>query len=192
VLGIDRPVGRAFRCILPGQAERYPSASIYRPSGLDLFLYRDWHICSGIPWLPLSWVRAANGYGRVKRLARPESARWYLRLFHEAGVLRPLPVELPRLPSAARDSTRKVASGFALLLGLRWLTEGPGEPAPFARSFAAVWCGIGERAAGEAIRELLALDVIRQQEKHRAGAKAMRLFLPGSGTPKKVAEGEPR
>lgn len=180
MLGIDRRLGSAFRCILPGHTDRRASASIYPHPHTGVYLYRDWHAREGFSWLPLSWVRAAKGYGRVRRLKPPESSRWYLRLFHEAGVLEPILVDLPRLPANTRDSVVKVAEGFRLLLGLRWLRE-PATSAPFTRSFAAAWCQLGERAAGEAITDLRALGIIQKVDEYREGRKTMSLFMPGDG-----------
>jgi Bifunctional DNA primase/polymerase, N-terminal len=179
-LGIDKPIGAPFRCILPGHAEQHPSASIYRDPISGQFLYRDWHRRDGVPWLPLSWVRAALAYKRVKRLGAPEAARWYLRLFHDAGLLAPLEIDLPNIPAKSSATLRKVREGFELLLGLRWLRD-PDTATPFTRLFASAWCGVGERLAGEAIAELLRLGVIEQADVHCVGPKAMRLFLPGSG-----------
>jgi hypothetical protein len=182
-LGINARIGASFRCILPGHLDRRPSASIYRDPLTGLYLYRDWHAQDQSEWLPLSWVRAARGYGEVRSLKGPESSRWYLRLFYEAGVLLPMRVELPPLPAGIVPSFRKVAEGFRLLLGLRWLRE-PGTPAPFTRRFVAAWSEVGERAAGEAICGLVALGIIEKVDEHRgAGVRTTNLYLPGTGHP---------
>jgi hypothetical protein len=181
-LGINVRLGSPFRCILPGHPDHRPSASIYRDSHTGLYLYRDWHAHGELEWLPLSWVRAARSYGEVRPLKGPASSRWYLRLFYEAGVLEPMAVKLPSLPADAARSIRRAADGFRLLLGLRWLRE-PGTPTPFTRAFAAPWSGLGERAAGEAIAELVGRGIIQKVGEHRAGVRTMALYLPGTGQP---------
>lgn len=181
-LGINARLGTSFGCILPGHTDHKPSASIYRDPRTGVYRYRDWHAHDGREWLPLSWVRAARGYWEVRPLKGPEASRWYLRLAHEAGLLEPMPVVLPPLPAGVAPSTRRVSGGFRLLLGLRWLRE-PGTPAPFTRRFAAAWSEVGERAAGEAITELVALGIIEKVDEHQAGARTIRLYLPGAGRP---------
>ena len=181
-LGITAPVGKAFRCILPGHEESRPSASIYQDSASGVFMYRDWHRRDGLEWFSLAWVRAALAYGEVKQLRAPETARWYLRLFHEARLVTPVDVELPPLPPSARGTAEKVAAGFRLLLGLRRLV-GDEDPIAFTRRFASAWCDVGERQAGDAISELRDCGVIARVDECRYGGKSIPLYLPGKGSP---------
>ena len=177
-LGIQAPPGKPFPCILPGHAERRPSASLCKDPRTGVWKYHDFHR-RGPEWLTLADVRAAHAYGRVVDLQGPAAARWYLRLFHEAGYIAPKPVPMP--PALARPpSVRRVADGFRLLLGLRWLAD-PGAATPFTREFAAAWCGVSWRTAGNAIAALRDLDVIRKVDEHRAGGRSMNLYLPGEG-----------
>jgi hypothetical protein len=181
-LGIpNHRLGVAFRCVLPGHQERHPSASLHRDPETGVWLYRDWH-CRGPEWLTLAEVRGALGYGRVNKLPSTEQARWYLRIASDAGLIKPVPVDLPELPSGAGDATAAAREGFALLLGLRWHAE-PGEPAPFGREFAAAWCPdlVSEWHARKAIEELLRLGTIEKVDEHRKGLRSYNLYLPGRG-----------
>ena len=60
---------------------------------------------------------------------------------------------MPPLPPEVSQAQRRVARGFALLLGLRWITD-PDEPIPFAGEFADAWCEVGR---GEALKARQAL-----------------------------------
>ena len=58
LLGIpDVPIGKAFRCILPGHTDEHPSASLYRDRS-GAVVYRDWHRADGEEWYTLAEVRA--------------------------------------------------------------------------------------------------------------------------------------
>jgi hypothetical protein len=175
-------IRQGFLCCLPGPRhnERRPSASLYElPDGT--WAYRDWHVRSHVEWLSLIDVYASRVNGRVVTITgSPAQARWWMRLAHDIGLVEPVPVEL-RLPRDATVTMRRVAAGFELLLGLRWVAE-PGEPAPFTRRAAALWCGITEDAAMKAIDALLTAGVLRVVDWHKASyGKRMPLFLPGSG-----------
>jgi hypothetical protein len=181
-LGIDAPLGQRFPCILPGHDQSKPEASIFRDPLTGLWKYRDWHhVHYGTPeWLRLADVRAALAYGVVRWRNGPEAARWYRRLWHEAGLVDPVPVELPALPPDASRALRKVAEGFALHVGLRRLREPDDEPVAFAHRFAAAWCGCTTREVGRAIPELRRLGVVRQvDEISTGGLRPMPLYLPG-------------
>jgi len=169
----------AFLCILPDHEERSPSASLYRDPETDLFLYRDWHERNGHSWYTLAELRASLGYRRAVKLRASEQARWYARLFYEAGLIKPVSIQVPTDGLDAVEKT--VADGFALLLALNWIKK-PGEPAAFTRRFAAAWCGTSEREAARALQGLRRRDVIRVVGEHeRRGGGRFPLYLPGTG-----------
>lgn len=182
LLGIEAPVGTAFRCVLPGHHERRPSASLYRDPRTGEYRYRDWHNARhGTPaWLTLPQVYAAQVCGRIVHLPAPTTARWYMRMAIEAELVEAPTVELAPLPPNASSVLEKVADGFRLVLQSRQLRED--GPAPFTRTFAETWCGVGERQAGEAIVELLRLSVM---EKDRMEGR-MSLFKPGLGRARRM------
>lgn len=163
VLGIDAPLGRKFSCVLPGHGpDRHPSAATHRgPDGI--WRYMDFHRPSDPHSLTLAEVRASRSAGRIVRLAGPSQARWYRRLFHEAGVL-PAHPKLPELPAELSPGASQLAKGFALLLALRELDDN--GPAPYTRRFASAWCGMGERQAGEGLKELVGAGVLVKAEEH--------------------------
>jgi hypothetical protein len=175
VLGIDAPLGSKFSCVLPGHGpDRRPSAALHRgPDGV--WRYMDFHRLSDPSSLTLAEVRASRGAGRVVQLRAPSQARWYRRLFYEAGMLssRPVPLEPPPGLSAG---ARQLAQGFALLLALRDLNDGDDGPAPYSRAFAGPWCGMGERQAGEGIAELVRAGVLIKSSQHGR----MNLYRPAS------------
>jgi Bifunctional DNA primase/polymerase, N-terminal len=164
-------IGQTLHCIL--HDDRHPSASLYWDPKTGALKYRDWHRKGETEWYTLADVYASTIAGRVMRLPGPSMASWFLRLLVEAGMYRPVAVPARRLPSTVRPAVRKVYEGFLLLLGCKWLHT-PGDPTPFSWRFAADWCGISERHAGESIRWLLQEGYIRQVGKHRGTA----LFLP--------------
>lgn len=163
VLGIPAPLGRKFSCVLPDHGpDRHPSAALHR--GPDrIWRYIDFHRPGDPVSLTLAEVRASREAGRLVRLPGPSQSRWYRRLFYEAGVLPAHPVPLD-LPPGLSPVARRLADGFALLLAIRELSDG--GPAPYARSFAGPWCGVGERQAGEGIRELVRARVLWQADRH--------------------------
>lgn len=185
-LGIEAEVGEPFLCVLPGHEERNPSASVYRSDLTGLFMYHDWHAAKwdGPEWLELAEVRASIGYGTVRKFRKrsPEKARWYSRLFYEAGCLEPVAVAMPAVPSTEPDYVHRVAHGFSLLVGLRLLTD-PEVPAPFAAGFAGAWCQVNKKYAWKATARLLHLGVLEVAtiEKSRQGRR-MKLYRPGAGT----------
>lgn len=183
MVGEHARVNVPFCCVIPGHTEQRASASVFRDPRTGLFVYRDWHQ-RGPEWLTLAQVRAAQGYGAVQELRGPEAARWYDRLFFEAGILKPEPVPLPSLPSDARMPVVLARQGFGLLLGLRWLTEPVGTPTPFARSFISGWCGLAPSTAERAKVELLRLDVIRKVADYGSGPRRTSMYLPGSERPR--------
>ena len=129
-------------------------------------------------WWTLAEVRAATAYGATRRLTNIERAVWYALLAYEAGLLAPLPIVLPPLAADATAETRRVTDGFALLVGLRWLTH-HGQPVPYTLDFAAAWSGVTKYAARNALNSALASRTITQADELVAGARRTRLFLPG-------------
>lgn len=134
VLGIGGPIGKPFRCVLPGHRDRHASASI-DPASLR---YRDWHAVDGREWYSLAEVFASQRTGRVVKLAGPSASRWWDRLAYEAGLLR-IDWLRPYLATAATPSIVAVADGASLLQAIRDRHD-PGEPFPFGRAFAVIWC----------------------------------------------------
>lgn len=152
-LYVEGESSRGFGCVLPGHGpDRRPSASLWRSPTTGLWLYRCWHHQET---LTLADVRALiagremkEGEDGRRRLRGPERARWYDRLFYEAGLLTP---DVPRLhlPSAP-TSGRKAAEGFALLQALRDL-DGKSEAMPYTREFCMAWSGLTERQARDGL-----------------------------------------
>jgi len=184
-LPADR-VGQRFLCILPGHEEVHPSASLHWDPKTGALQYHDWHARSGEPWYTLSDVRASLAFRQAVRLRGPSVATWQLRLLVEAGILERYPVPARGLPPAAPRAARTVYEGFLLLLGCKWWHT-PQAPAPFSWRFAAAWCGLGVRQAGQAMHWLLAHGVLRQVGTHRR----MALFVPGSGPTRGETRGVP-
>ncbi|HEY8415855.1 MAG TPA: bifunctional DNA primase/polymerase [Thermaerobacter sp.] len=179
LLGLERVrIGQAFKCILPGHDERRPSAALYRLDDGSV-LYHDFHGREGHDWLTLAECYAALLTGRVRKLSKPEHTAWILRLAVDAGVLEPAKVEAPEPPADLRPAARKVYEGFLRLLSIKWLHT-PNAATVFSWRFAAGWCGVSERHAGEAMRELLRRGLIRKVGEHKpARGRPQALFLPG-------------
>lgn len=182
-LGIDPKhatpsgIGTAFKCILPGHNDNHPSASLYRRDD-GMIVYHDWHMKSVKEWYYLAEVYASQAYNHCVELSSPGLATWQLRMLVDTGFIEPADVNLPPLPLESKQSVKCVYDGFKLLLGCKWLYS-PGDPTPFSWRFASAWCGISERHAGEAIKELLRCRVIRVAGKDRVQGHDLTLFLPG-------------
>ena len=174
-LGLPTGIGCAFRCPLPGHEESRSSASWCVDAGGEVVLH-DFHRRSGAEFFTVVEVYAALRSGTARKLSSPSHATWGRRMRVEYGLLQPAAVVLPPLPPDMPPSVRQVYDGVRLLFAVRWLGT-PGDPAPLARAFVAGWCCVGERQAGEAIRELLRCGVIRIADTY----KRHTLFLPGGG-----------
>jgi Bifunctional DNA primase/polymerase, N-terminal len=179
VLGIPiQPIGTPFLCVLPGHAERRPSASLY-PDRHGRVVYHDFHAPGGAPeFLPLAMVYAAQKTGTVAKLNPSTLAAWKRRFLTELGLVAPAPVQIPALPPGEPPRVHKIYDGFRQLLQCRWLTD-PGQPAPFTREFAAGWCGLSERHAGIAIQRLIELRLIRRVPTPPNGGLA-HFYMPGA------------
>jgi len=158
-LGIDTPLGEEFDCILPGHADRARVHSTSR---------KFWRYQCADTSLGLAEVRACVGYGTVKRISSLEAARWRERLDHEAGLLEPRTVTL-ELPDAMSNSTRRVAVGLRLYLGLRDKRWGD-QPFTWAREFVMAYCEVTDQQAREAVFRLRRADVLRPTGEKRGRA----------------------
>lgn len=167
-LGIHVPVGRAFRCVLPGHAERSPSSSIDPVSGR----YHDWHRGGG--WHSLAEVYASRKAGRIVRLEGPSASKWWDRLRWEAGELEVVVPAPPRLAPDTPPRTVRVVEGFVLLVALREHRDGPG-PVPYTRRFITAWCGLSEHHAEQAKLDALRRGALVKEAEERH--KGMRLSL---------------
>lgn len=176
VLGLPSvPVGRAFRCVLPGHDDHKPSAALWRSPTTGQVKYHDLHGVDGGEWYSLADVRAAQAYGRVRPLSKSELVTWQLRLLIETGFVQPARVTMPPLPhKLATPDVNQVYDGLRLLFQARWL-HSPQQPAPFTWKFARAWAGIPEHRAGAAIQTLIKHRIIKKGGEH----KRTTLFLPG-------------
>lgn len=169
------PIGRSFHCILPGHDETKPSATLAWDPKTETLKYHDWRRRSGPEWFLLAHVYAARFTGKVAWIRGPALVAWQLRLLVDASIVPPYPVRLADLPSNAPTTVKRVYHGYWHLLRCKWLYI-PQSPTPFTWRFAAAWCEMGERQAGEAMAWLLKHGYLRQVDKHRRTA----LFLPGA------------
>lgn len=78
------PLGKAFRCILPGHEERHPSATWVRLESGHI-MYHDWHQKDGEEWYTMQEVFHAIATSKVKKLSRLEAARWLAGLGIRSG-----------------------------------------------------------------------------------------------------------
>lgn len=164
------PQSKKFSCILPGHGpDQHPSAAIHQ--GKDgVFRYMDFHRPADPKSLTLAEVRASLAAGRVQQLRGPSQARWYRRLFWEAGLLQAEVV--PLLAPGCSEKARKVAEGFAILCALRGLDDD--GPVPFTRDFMGPWCGMTTERAREGFWELRARGLVDRAGRHGR----MNLYLP--------------
>ena len=83
------PLGEPFQCILPGHAERRPSAS-WKRSNDGRILYHDFHARSEKEWLSMGEVFHALTSGVTKVLKPFESAQEVARLSLQLDLATPL------------------------------------------------------------------------------------------------------
>lgn len=89
------PLGRKFRCLLPGHPERHPSAAFFRGESGQIF-YHDLHASKygTEEWLTLGEVYHALEVGHLEELTPWEKARALAALALNAGVELPLTTEV--------------------------------------------------------------------------------------------------
>jgi hypothetical protein len=168
-LRVDSSLVR-FPCPMPGH-HRGTALLRRRPGGLPFEIACK---CQGkpTPW-SLAQVRAAHAGRPADHLSRLEEAVWYRRLFFDAALLPPRVVDVPDLHAPTRKQ-QAALEGFALLLGLRWLTH-YGQPVPYGKHFAAAWCDTAASTAQ------LALNAMKDQGVmvEAGDVNRSKLYLPG-------------
>jgi len=185
MLRIDKEIGQAFKCILPGHKDNKPSSSIYQGRN-GVYIYRDFHGAKGEQILLLPEVYASLHYKRVvsasdklaeKEIGKPEVATWGIRLLVDMGFIKPHKVDYKPLKEKVPPTIKKTYEGFIRLLECKYIYS-PNEPTPFSWRFASAWCQVSERKAGEAIKWLLSKGYIKEQGK-TSGKRPMSLFMLG-------------
>lgn len=160
-------LGHNFHCVLHDDV--HASAELYRLHD-GTIAYHCWAGCrGGSGFLPLAVVHALQA-GRQGRIGRVELALWQQSLLERAGLIEPVALEVPDVPLHLREVWR----GFVRLLAIRWMTT-PGSPTPFARKFAAPWCGLTEHEIRVGFAELRELGFVRSAGRDPRG---LSLWLP--------------
>lgn len=177
-------IGEKFHCVL--HPEGRESAAILRPEVAgNPFMYMDFHEreegrrAYPLPTVYRHVLRGKPG-GRVKRLPKPTFVVWALRLLRDAGVIKGVKIEAPRLPETVKASVRRVYEGFVDLLSLKFLLER--EASPYTWAFVSEWVGVSREVAASALRWLIGtgyLRFIKYFGSEDAGNR-MQLFLLGT------------
>jgi Bifunctional DNA primase/polymerase, N-terminal len=152
------PLGKHFRCVLPGHRELHPSAALIL-DGRGRVVYHDFHHRDGREFYTLADVFASQTAGTAIASRGPRLAIWKLRLLNTLGYIESADVDLMTSAPPLSPTARRVLTGFNLLLRVRWASA-YGEPAPFTWRFAAHWCGMSQKEAGAGLQELRRLGVI--------------------------------
>ena len=101
-----------------------------------------------------------------------------LRLEVEQGRRRPYTTRAGRLPDGVHPIIKASYDGFVYLLQYRW-HHTPLAPAPWTKEFAAAWCGITERQAKDARRQLVKMGALV----HVGNVERAKLWLPSGHVP---------
>jgi hypothetical protein len=122
-------------------------------------------------------VFAALTSGVVKPLPKPSRMVWRLRLMVEEGWLTPEPVRMKPVPDDASEPLRRYCEGFRFLVMCKSCHPKtvPNAATPFARSFAAHWCGIPKGSIWALQQEAIQRDLIVFAGIYKGQA----LFRPG-------------
>ena len=192
VLGFpaDLPFGAATLC--PLHTERRPSCAVMPPgeSGRD-FHVADFHAREGQATYSLTAWFYRRVTGTLMPRAAPTYLTWGVRLLVEAGVLKLPAIETPLLPGDAPSAARRVFQGFIELLGVRRLVSDR-EPPPFTWNFAARWCGITKREAGDGMTWLLGKRLLVVCGRFKTQLKKrMHLFCLGDARQRKQGRRAP-
>lgn len=101
------PLGKAFRCILPGHEERHPSGSFFRAKDGHI-LYGDFHARDGEATYTLGEVYHALATGQTAKLKPHDKARWLAMLGLRCGFANELVLR-------QREKTKAAAAVLASL-----------------------------------------------------------------------------
>jgi hypothetical protein len=148
-LGIDTPLFKSFRCVLPGHDHK-ARATFTRITGAKSSNTGFWrYYCEGLrQGVGLAEVRAFIAYGEEQRLTNLEAARWRERLDFEADLRCPASVNV-QLPEPCPEAARIVAGKMRLFVGLRDARFPLNEPFVFAYDFAQAYCDLsGDQVRG--------------------------------------------
>jgi hypothetical protein len=103
-----------------------------------------------------------------KQLSRTERSTWrHLQRYETGDGVVPLPVQLPELPSDATDDAQRARELFALVAGLRLALNGMWMPVTFSVPLVQNYLQVSQGRAEDAIRALLAADVIAKVGEER-------------------------
>jgi hypothetical protein len=178
-VGCDVETGVRFRCVLPAHAADGVARVVLRKSGR--VVYGCDCDCDEIE-RSLTEVYATRLAGIPRKRGKPEYVRWKVRLALEAGVLVPPLVSIPALPLEATEYARRIYDGLRLFVAVRALTDAPGEPFTFARSFAAEWCGVDREQAKSGIKSLVNMGLLVKVGSVPIGRYQANLYVIGSGS----------
>jgi hypothetical protein len=157
-LGIDAPLYKSFRCIIPGHNHQ---ARVH-PTTAGFWEYR----CEGITGgAGLGEVRAFVAYGCKRHLSSLEAARWRERLDYEAHLRSPVPLNV-EFPEPCPESARIVVGRMRLFVGLRDARFPFNEPFVFAHDFAQAYCGLTADRVRDGKNWLERASVIYRAGKH--------------------------
>ena len=171
-----RDLDRPFPCLL----HRDCLASLTRGKTGEI-VYKDGHKAdSRHRFQTLAETRAAQAYGKARRLKPLELSLWRLRLLNESGLLELPIIAIPRAPESCPEFVEKVRLGFEHLIRCReWLD--PGSPVSFARTFSAAWCEINPALARDALNYLVGHGVVvKVGETPSPHRRPTHLYRPGA------------
>jgi len=104
------PLGKAFRCILPGHEERHPSGSFFRVKDGHI-VYGDFHARDGEATYTLGEVYHALATGKVTKLKPHDKARWLAMLGLRCGFATELVLRQREKAKAAAEILAQLQSG---------------------------------------------------------------------------------
>lgn len=177
LLGIDRPVGSKFLCLL--HDEKDPSAWLFWGKGGDLLYHCEHH---GGLTLNIPTVRACLCEGRLVRLRGARQHQEH-RLFPllAAGLIKlPLVLHMP-LPVEAPKAAKAWYNAFIWSVAFNQLAFPGNLGTMFSRRFAVAVTGLSDRDEQAAAKWLLRHGYVRKAGSYRAYGKDCKLLSLGPG-----------